>query len=147
MGETLGRLARDAARRWLGRTGPGSRPHNPYRRPSPEADPWADDDPWEGPPTPPRRGGEPTPADPADPAEPQASCLGRVVVTAVMWAAGWWLRRKYRTVAAVTTAIAAVTAAAWPAADTPVLDTLGAAAEALTAHRAIDTGADALDPD
>ena len=144
VGETLGRLARDAARRWLGRPGStSSRQYPSYQRARPEADPWADDDPWEGDDRPAHRGGDPTPADP--PAH--ANGIGRVLVTGLMWAAGWWLRRRYRAASAVAAALAAVTAAAWPAADAPVLDTLGAAAEALTAHRALDTGAIALDPD
>jgi hypothetical protein len=143
VGETLGRLARDAARRWLGRPGsiaPRRYPaHQPARR---DTDPWADDDPWEET----DRPTHPSSADEVADPPAHSTGIGRVLVTGLMWAAGWWLRRRYRTVAAVTTAIAAVTAAAWPAADAPVLDTLGAAAEALTAHQALDTGASALEP-
>jgi hypothetical protein len=141
VGETLGRLARDAARRWLGRSAPSSRPYPTDHR-ARQDDPWADDDPWEEHEAPPRQHPDAAPAD----SPGHSTGIGRALVTGLLWAAGWWLRRKYRTVAAVTAAIAAITAAAWPAADMPVLDTLGAAAEALTAHRAIDTGADALDP-
>lgn len=142
VGETLGRLARDAARRWLGRPASSAPAGRLHRRAGNEEDAWDEDDPWE-------EHDRPTPPPPDDsvggrPAH--ANGIGRVLVTGLMWAAGWWLRRRYRAVSAVAAALAAVTAAAWPATDAAALDTLGAAAEALTAHQALDTGANALDP-
>lgn len=141
VGETLGRLARDAARRWLGRS-PFARPQHHYQSPR-EDGPWADEDPWDEDDQPSE---ERFAAGTTEPPQLRTG-VGRVLVTGLLWAAGWWLRRKYRTVAAITAAIAAVTAAAWPAGDTPVLNTLGAAAEALTAHQALDAGASTLSPD
>jgi hypothetical protein len=145
VGETLGRLARDAARRWLGRRQPGSPAHGRDRyddRSPPNRDPW-DDDPWEE--NEPER--SKVPADiPAtgDRIEPK---IGRVLVTGLVWAGGWWLRRKYRTIAAVAAAVVAVATAAWPTTSSPALDTLGAAAEALSAHHALTAGADSLASD
>lgn len=144
VGETLGRLARDAARRWLGRR-PGARPGRPAERHPPPAaarDPW-DDDPWtdDAPDRPPM----PAPGPAA--AGRFAPGIGRVLVTGLVWAGGWWVRRKYRAAAAVAAAVVAVATAAWPTPDSPVLDTLGAAAEALSAHHALAAGADSLAPD
>lgn len=140
VGETLGRIARDAARQWLSRDSsvePTTHYRPQYSETRRQANPWTDEDPWSGPEV------DEVPAPTAHEVGPTPfRKVGRAALAGTLWLAGWLVRKKYPPLAALITAVAGVTVGQGWMAQSPALDV----AEILTAHQAIASGADALDP-
>lgn len=136
VGETLSRLARDAARQWLGHPAKPDPYSGDYDRHRDDADPWADDEPEDdyGPPMTARQSSAGT------------TGARRTLLSGLLWAAGWCLRKRCPPLAAIAATLAAMTTGGWRRSDSPAVDVLGAVAEVLALQRALNAGSAAPDP-